>query len=325
MRVVLHHVHLGRAYPLRQLPAVLQHHEGVLPAAPHARPRFEVVQVVVRRGGRVVPVHVGLVAAKIEILDRDVTSRAQHLRPVHHVAHRRSARVVRRVHRQAGRVGVRRVVAAHDLEEGLAQVGLHRARQRRQPLEDRVVAAELGLHVPHEHLQPAEVLEGGGHARHVGGGGEREKIPDLAIKTRVGARRRDQHHRALRVADVIELVLPGGFQHEVDGGGNVVLGHLVEAELPEPLVVGAQRSVAAGVLVAPDVAQPHVEAGVVQQVGQADVPAVEQPALGGGDEAVHHQHGFSPASNQSLDFEDVAVGRCDVIPLRRYPFENVLI
>ena len=256
------------------------------------------------------------------MLDVDVASRVQHLRPVHHVAHRRAARVVGRVHGEAGGVGVGRVVAAHDLEEGLAQVGLHRARQRRQPLEDGVVAAELGLHVLHEHLQPAEVLERGGHARHVGGGGQREKLPDFSVQARVGARRRDQHHRALRVADVVELLLPGGLQHEVDGGGDVVLCHLVEAELPEALVVGGEGNVAAGVLVAPDVAQPHVEAGVVQDVGQADIAAVEQPALGGGDEPVHHQHGFSPSSNQPLDVEDVAVAGGDVVLLRRHSLEN---
>ena len=91
------------------------------------------------------------------------------------------------------------------------------------------------------------------------------------------------------MARVEHLLLPGGLQHVLQHGGQVVARHLVPGEVPEPAAclvrvqegvvpallelqlepVGAVQCVVPAVSVAPEVSQPHVVASICQDVAQA--------------------------------------------------------
>ena len=73
------------------------------------------------------------------------------------------------------------------------------------------------------------------------------------------------------MARVEHLLLPGGLQHVLQHGGQVVARHLVPGEVPEatPGVLGVEDGVVPAVGVAPKVSQPHVVASICQDVAQA--------------------------------------------------------
>jgi hypothetical protein len=99
-----------------------------------------------------------------------------------------------------------------------------------------------------------------------------------------------------------------------EDGGKVVVGHVLEGELPELLpLVGVVLDVLPGVLVASAVAQPHVVALVGQHEPWSLVLVVDDPGVRAVEEAVLEENGFEALPDESVllldaeEGEDVAV------------------
>lgn len=71
---------------------------------------------------------------------------------------------------------------------------------------------------------------------------------------------------ALRVPDVVQLLVAGLAEYVVDIRGQIVFAHLVERKVPELLVVTVQAGVVLRVTIAARVAHPHIVAQIGEHV-----------------------------------------------------------
>jgi hypothetical protein len=118
---------------------------------------------------------------------------------------------------------------------------------------------------------------------------------------------------SLTVADVTHLLL-GDSVDIFEDGGDVVVSHVLEGELPKLLVfIGIVFGVVPGVLIAATVAQPHVVASVGEHESRRLILIVDDPSVRTVDQPVLEDDGLQALSNGatfSLDSEhgeDVAV------------------
>lgn len=164
------------------------------------------------------------------------------------------------------------------------------------PVDQVVVRYQFGVHqqlVPdaagraHQRTQKVEdeglaVLEVGAWGQHMSG-------LDLGIVLRSHR----EHHKvdggALRVSGIVQLVEVGLVEDVVDHGRDVDGSDLVPVKVPELVAVQGDEVVLPRVDVAAGIAQPHIVAGVRQEVGQRVVRARAQEAVRVAEKAVLQQ------------------------------------
>mmetsp|Transcript_82781 Transcript_82781/g.213254 ORF Transcript_82781/g.213254 Transcript_82781/m.213254 type:complete len:395 (+) Transcript_82781:86-1270(+) len=121
---------------------------------------------------------------------------------------------------------------------------------------------------------------------------------------------RDQKlHRALGVRNICQVLLARHVDHLANHGRNVVVGHLVEGEVPELVGVSGVGAVgphhAEGV--APVVAQPHVIAGVVDLERQPLERAAGDPSPRRIQDAMLQQHCRGTGPRQAEELQHAAI------------------
>ena len=136
---------------------------------------------------------------------------------------------------------------------------------------------------------------------------------------------------ALGVPDVVNF-LAGLLEEVAEDGRKVVVGHVLEGELPKLLAfVRIVLDVLPGVLVAPAVPQPHVETSIGQHEPRGLSFIVDDPGIGAVEETVLQEDRFETLPDEGVFFldaeegEDVAVVCGDVVSLDRVVVELAVV
>lgn len=113
----------------------------------------------------------------------------------------------------------------------------------------------------------SDVCERSANVAHFSYRCERCEHFDACSEFRVLREACEAHSGAHRVARVKQFRLTRAAFDVVEGGSQVVTGHVIPREAPEFLVpVGIQRYMSSAECIAAHVANPHVEAGVREQI-----------------------------------------------------------
>jgi hypothetical protein len=142
----------------------------------------------------------------------------------------------------------------------------------------------------------------------VGDWSEGEVLVDKTLNNGVSFAEGDVHlDAALAVAHIVRFLV-GELVDVGEEGGEVVVSHVLEGELPELLVlVRVVLGVVPGMFVPPAVAQPDIVAFVGEHEGWSLALVVDEPSIGAVQEAVLQNDGFEAwldGGGLSLDAEN---------------------
>lgn len=129
---------------------------------------------------------------------------------------------------------------------------------------------------------------------HEDGRGQHLGRLDLGIVLRPEGTHHEEGGAALRVANVVQRLLPGQLQDIVDHGRQIDGTDLVPAEFPEIGMLHVQPRVVPRVEIAAGIAQPDIVAGVHKVVRQCVLRPIEQEAIRATEQAVHDERHRTP-------------------------------